>query len=285
MRKAVKRKTNIKIGGVVVNATLVDRVVEVLQEADRMPKNPDNSFLRETVEKQLTEEGLVRLIVFICPKFNTPALFGNSTDGYMPVESLKNDLFEPRIPKIIELRAALFKLGVVSTLEFVVGDNDFETCRLPFFPDLKWDPKKVAVRRQRYVESFELRVREEFGVLVNVWSLADLGITLSTNSPKVSEDQFERELKFFSWLFSQKGPYESRVFFGDTQLREMAELKFRAYGAQGEFLEDLLQGILLQTEGPGVWLQRTQMFRCTGAESAPAIYPWIRREEVREMKE
>ena len=58
----------------------------------------------------------------------------------------------------------------------------------------------------------------------------------------------------------------------------MVYSKYKLYGAQGKFLEEL-GGILLQTEGPGVWLERTEMLKCTGSSSIPAIYPWIRAEE------
>ena len=66
--------------------------------------------------------------------------------------------------------------------------------------------------------------------------------------------------------FSSNGPYEGILNFSKEDLINMVYSKYKLYGAQGKFLEEL-GGILLQTEGPGVWLERTEMLKCTGSSS------------------
>lgn len=280
----IETKNRIKIGGIKVTEDMVSGVVEILKDFDRMPNNPDEDFLVEAVGNQLIKEGLIRLMVFACPKFNTCRLFSDSPEEYIPVEAKEGDLFGPRMPKIDEIRQALFRIGVVSTLEVIIGDNDFESYILPFLPELNWSYKAASERCERYCESFSSRVGEMFGFsLTSVWSLSDLGITIAEKAPIVNEDQIVSEIKFFNRLFSGEGPYKGNLAFSEQVLRDMALLKFQAYGAQGVFLEEL-GGVLLQTEGPELWLQRTQILRSTGAGSVPAIYPWIRRDEVKEIK-
>jgi len=101
--------------------------------------------------------------------------------------------------------------------------------------------------------------------------------------PIISKMQMVKERKFFDRLFSPEGPYKGNLTFSSEIIDEMVRLKYRLYGSQGKFLEEL-GGVLLQTEGPGVWLERTQMLRCTGSTAVPAIYPWIRKEELANMK-
>jgi hypothetical protein len=219
------------------------------------------------------------LLVFVCPKFNTEALFGPTPENYMPAVSSKGDLFEQRVPKIRELRENLMRSGVPTEMNLIIGDNDAQVYIFPFLPKLQIDLAAFSRRQRLYERSFNARATRLLGKGCVTWSLGDLGIGTDETEPTISEEDMTRELKFFEWLFSTEGPYKGKLTFPDETLREMVQLKFQLYGNQGRFMEEL-GGILLQTEGPGVWLQRTQMLRCTCAKAVPAIYPWIRKEEL-----
>jgi len=258
---------------------ITGRVFSILKEFDRMVNNPDDSFLRETIRIQLEELGLIRFFVFICPKFNPKALFGPKPEEYMPVEASRGDLFEPRVPKIKEMADWLKLIGVPVELNCIIGDNDAENYIFPFLPEIKIDPVIFLQRQKLYEKSFTARVRKLLGKNCIAWSLSVSGIGLDETESNISAEEIIRELQFFDWLFSREGPYHGMLKFPDKTLKEMVRLKFGLYGAQGKFLEELA-GILLQTEGPGVWLQRTMMLRSAGNRAVPAIYPWIRQEEL-----
>lgn len=265
---------------------IVPGVVTILKDLDRMLKNPDIALLENLVQKQLEEEGLLRLFVFVCPKFNTAALFSNSPEKYIPITTSKDDLLQPRIPKIKELRENLKRLGVLAEINFVIGDNDAEQYLFPFL-GIEVDTKKLRKRQLLYKKATEERAGEIFGKNVIVWSLAEEEV-IADKSAKlgISGDQLSKERVFFQWLFSNEGPYKGKLSFDDETINKIILVKFLLYGSQGKFLEDLGGGILLQTEGPRVWLLRTQMLRCTGfATTALAvIYPWIRKEELKGEK-
>lgn len=264
-----------KKGGEVMEK--VDRAYQILMGVDRLQDNPDTEFLRATIAQQLSSEGILRFFVFVCPKFNPSALFSERPEEYMPVVALQNDLFQQRILKIQKLQQELDRIGVVAEINLVIGDNDAEAYVLPFV-QVRADLEKFRLRQQIYEKSFRARAERQFMCNCVVWSLGCLSVNPDNACPIISEGEMSKELVFFSWLFSEDGPYKGKLTFTKEQLQKMVELKFRLYGSQGKFLEQL-GGILLQTEGPGVWLQRTKMLRCTGSAAVPAIYPWIRKEE------
>ncbi len=281
MKAAIETKKIRIEGGVQVSDTQTQKALQVLRDFDRMLENPDAEALEAEVERLLTTRGLLSFVVFVCPRFNPDALQSTNPEEYIPTDANKVDLFEPRVRKIQELRERLLKAGVVSTLDIVIGDNDAENYILPFLP-ITVNMKIWRERQRLYAQSFEKRLEETFGGLYTVWSLGDLDISLNQSDPKpvVERGDMTKELRFFQWLFSKEGPYKGTLVFDQTTLEKMVQLKFQLYGNQGTFLEEL-EGILLQTEGPGLWLQRTRMFRCTGAKAVPAIYPWIRKEELK----
>lgn len=90
----------------------------------------------------------------------------------------------------------------------------------------------------------------------------------------------KKEIIFLKWLFSDNGPYLGKLNFSEEILTKMVRIKYKLYGTQGKFIE-ILGGVLLQTEGPGVWIERTNMLRCTGSNAIPTIYPWIRNDEIK----
>jgi len=255
------------------------KACQILREYDRMPNNSDSPLLEKAVERQLRENGILRLLVFVCPRFKTGALFETTPENYMPATSGKGDLFEPRVLKIQRLREELMRAGVPTEINLVIGDNDAQVYIFPFLPELQVDPVVFSRRQRLYERGFDARAKRLLGRECVTWSLGDLEIGPDETEPTISEEEIARELRFFEWLFSAEGPYRGRLTFPDETLREMVKLKFQLYGNQGRFMEEL-GGILLQTEGPGVWLQRTKMLRCTGSKAVPAIYPWIRKEEL-----
>lgn len=263
--------------------SVIQQATRFLQKFDRLPNNPDDDRLEKMVQVQLAELGLIRLLVFACPKFDTEALLGPEPEKYMPVSTSKDDLFRPRVPKIVELREGMQQLGIITEPNIILGDNDAEIYIFPFLEEVKIDSAKYRQRQKQYEKSFDARIRRLLGDVSVAWSLSDLEIGLDEQEPKVSQEEMQRELKFFEWLFSSEGPYKDALTFSEKTLRRMVRRKFRLYGRQGRFLEEL-GGVLLQTKGPGVWLQRTRMLRSTGAKSVPAIYPWIRSEELKETK-
>ncbi len=275
-KKSAKRQETTK-GGVAVDQ--IEKAVDLLRGCDWMLGNPDYNLLREEVSRQVWAAGELQLSVFVCPKFDTSALFSEQPENYMPSGVSSGDLFESRVPVIRRLREDLTKVGIRTTLNLLLGDNDAEVYIFPFF-GIQVNAQLYLGRQTQYALSFKRRVEGVFGSSCVVWSLADLGITPEEGvAPSITPSQFEKEFKFFDWLFSETGPYKGKLKFTPEQLREMTQLKYALYGAQGKFLSEL-GGVLLQTEGPGVWLERTQMLRCTGAAPIPAIYPWIRQEEL-----
>lgn len=256
----------------------ITRAYQLIREFDRLPDNPDVPYLEGAVRDQMEELGVIKFSVFVCPKFNPAALLSPTPEEYMPTTANVSDLFRPRVPKTLALKDELLRLGIPIELNLIIGDNDAEAYLLPFLQGIKVDPDRLSRRQKLYERSFDVRVKRQLGQGCITWSLADLGIGPDEAEPEITEEEIARELRFFAWLFSEEGPYKGMFTFSKGTLRQMAKLKFRLYGNQGRFLEEL-GGILLQTEGPGVWLQRTQMLRCTGAKAVPAIYPWIRTEE------
>jgi len=255
------------------------KALEVLSRYDRLTDNPDISKISEAISAQLNKEGLLRLCVFICPKFNTQALFSPKPENYMPATVNTLGLFEDRVAKVTALRKDLLRSGLLTELNLILGDNDAEEYIFPFMNSIDVHRNQYRERQSMYRRAFEERCRDLFGKNCVVWSLAELAVTKDKTKPNISSEALSKELKFFGWLFSVEGPYKGKLSFSRDTLIEMATQKYQLYGAQGKFLE-MLGGILLQTEGPGVWLERTQMLRCTGSLAIPAIYPWIRQEEI-----
>ncbi len=259
------------------------KVLEILGRYDRLPNNPDTSSIEPAILAQIEKEGKLRLCVFVCPKFNPKALVSSEPEKYMPVEVGTFGLFEDRITKIILLKNELMQAGLATEINLVLGDNDAEEYIFPFIEGFTLDPQCYRQRQSTYRGAFEERCKSLFGVKgCVVWSLAEFGVVMENDLPNISQESLKKELGFFSWLFSGAGPYRGEFSFSETVIAEMVMRKYRLYGAQGKFLE-MLGGILLQTEGPGVWLERTQMLRCTGARAIPAIYPWIRKGETNQV--
>lgn len=261
----------------------IEKAVAILKRYDRMNNNSDSFFLKKVIIDQIQKEGFLRLCVFVCPKFNTDALLSETPEKYMPIEA-GPDLFEPRIAKILSLRKDLMRAGLPTEINLLIGDNDAEEYIFPFLPLLSINTLLYRQRQTIYRRSFEERCRNIFGSGrpgCLVWSLGESRVIMDSVEPVIAVDNMQKELKFFDWLFSKEGPYKDRLKFSDEVLVEMVKRKYALYGAQGKFLE-ILGGILLQTEGPCVWLERTNMLKSTGSPAIPAIYPWIRKDEVQE---
>ena len=174
----------------------------------------------------------------------------------------------------------LFKAGLPTEINLIIGDNDAEEYIFPFAKSFALDTRAYRQRQSVYRVSFQQRCERLFGSAgSSVWSLAESGVSSDKVEPAIPQDAMRKELAFFRWLFSSDGPYRGALKFPEEILTEMVRRKYRLYGAQGRFLE-VLGGVLLQTEGPGVWLERTQMLRNTGSQAIPAIYPWIRKGET-----
>ena len=259
----------------------IEKALEVLRRYDRMENNPNSIRLEQAIMNQMQLEGFLRLCVFVCPKFNPKALLSGTPENYMPMES-GPDLFEPRIAKILSLRGDLMRAELPTEINLVIGDNDAEEYIFPFIKTLTLDFSLYRQRQIAYRASFEQRCRGLFGSSrLLVWSLAENNVKTDETIPMISREGQRKELDFLKWLFSNKGPYRGTLTFPEEILVEMVRIKYGLYGAQGKFLE-MLGGILLQTEGPGVWLERTNMLRSTGSPAIPAIYPWIRKKEMQE---
>lgn len=251
---------------------------EILKSMDRMKDNPDWYLIQKIVEDS-SETGKLNLNVFVCPKFNTSALLSDKPEEYMPVTADDpNDLFFQRIPKLRLIIGELKNVGVSTKLRIFIGDNDAEVYIFPFMKDFDIDLEKLNERRKAYLKSFSERALFLFGDDASVESLGVNNVIPDSTEPEIDENELKAEITFFEWLFGDTGPYKGNLKFDSKTLEKMVGLKFALYGAQGNFLQGK-GGILLQTEGPGVWLQRTRMLRCTGSKAVPAIYPWIRKEE------
>ena len=256
------------------------KALEVLKRYDRLPNNPDISLLERTITKQLETYGLLQLFVFVCPRFNPKALISKTPENYMPVEA-GSDLFEPRVEKILSLRRDLFKAGLPTKVNLVIGDNDAEEYIFPFVPNLSINKNVYRSRQACYKVSVEEKYGKIFGtvgVYLTVHSLAQIGSTGMPLTRSLSKQAVQKEIIFFEWLFGNDGPYRGMFSFSQETLTKMVQIKYGLYADQGVLLEDI-GGILLQTEGPGVWRERTEMLRCNGSKAIPTIYPWIRKDE------
>ncbi len=256
----------------------ISKAVEILRKYDRLSNNPDNTRIKKMIVSQLEENGLLKLCIFACPKFDTKALFSKNPEEYMPTKATA-DLFEPRVTKILSLRKDLMKIGLLTEINVVIGDNDAEEYIFPFMDSFGLNAELFERRKRQYCSSFERRCEKLFGDSnFVVWSLSEYDVSKDNIEPLISRGALQKEIKFFEKLFSVDGPYCGLLNFSREILVEMAKKKYMLYGAQGRFLK-VLGGILLQTEGPGVWIERTDMLRCTGSSAIPVIYPWIRKEE------
>ncbi|NMB70225.1 hypothetical protein GYA27_03440 [candidate division WWE3 bacterium] len=256
--------------------------LDVINSMDRMPNNVDRDEIVKTLTRAESTK-ILNLSVFVCPKFLTEALLSGKPEEYMPVTADDpNDLFFQRIPKIKQVLGDIRKAGIVPTLNILIGDNDAEVYIYPFLPDLKINPAEFDKRRKEHLQSYVARASNLFDSAIAVESLGLRKVVPGNEKATIADDELKAEVTFFGWLFGESGPYKGKLKFDQATLEKMARLKFALYGAQGNYLKKI-GGILLQTEGPGVWLQRTMMLRCTGARAIPAIYPWIRKEELRNM--
>ncbi len=279
----LKLKNKLKNGGVTVTRQLVEGVVAVLESFDRLPENPDRGYLREMVKMQIETQGFLNLVVFVCPDTNQFALSTATPERFFPERSSTSDLFQPRILKIKELRRMLFeKVGVVTWLNFILGDNGADLYLLPFLKRLAMDWEEYGYRRKKYYRSFCTRVGVEFGIMTEVWSLADLNMRFFEGEVEFSLEELEQE------RLKRAGDYQetfSAFEVSAESQRRMVRLKRLAYLAQGQFIEEM-GGVFLQTEMP--WLFKTLMLRSSNREqpirALPTIYPWIRREELKEIK-
>lgn len=252
---------------------------DVINSMDRMRNNPDASWISEIVNTA-SKVGFLDLSVFVCPKFNTTALCSKQPEDYMPTTANdQDDLFFQRIPKLKLVLADLKKTVVSPKLHILIGDNDAEVYIFPFMQGFSFYLEKFNERRIKHLKSFTERAKSLFGDDAEVQSLGLNNVVPDQDEAKVVEEELRSEVVFFGWLFGDNGPYKGNLKFDQSTLEKMARLKFALYGAQGKFLQNI-GGILLQTEGPKIWLQRTRMLRCTGAKAMPAIYPWIRKEEM-----
>lgn len=285
----MKYQNQIKIGGEVVTHQLADRVAEVLKEFDRLydpvsnrDLNPDREFLRKVVREQVgTDYCRLNLVVFVCPDTDQAALTSTNPERFFPDASNRGDLFQPRVRKILDLREQLWRAGVIVVLNFLIGDNGADYYLFPFLKGLKIDRMVYQQRRREYYSDFQRRVEEEFGGLITVISFADLGVGLYEERVNFSAEELEVE------LVKRAGDYEEtfKAFGVDRRAQEeMVRLKRLAYLEQGLLLE-AIGGVLLQTELP--WLAKTWLLRSPAGDSRvrsiPAIYPWIRKEELKEM--
>ena len=116
------------------------------------------------------------------------------------------------------------------------------------------------------------------GTNLEVFPLSQVGDGGLFPVRSVSKQAMEKEIIFFGWLFGDNGPYCGMFSFSRETLIQMVQIKYGLYADQGKTLE-IFGGILLQTEGPGVWRERTEMLRCKGSKAIPTIYPWIRKDE------
>lgn len=255
----------------------LEKALDVLTKYDRMRDNPDRQKLEKIVIKQIETDGFLRLCIFTCPKFNTKALLSPSPENYMPIES-GPDLFEPRIAKILSLKKDLMRTGLPTEINLIIGDNDAEEYIFPFIESVTLNSELYRQRQSSYRISFEQRCKKIFGRGYIVWSLAESNIKTDAVPAIITPMELKKELQFFQWLFSKEGPYCGSLSFTAETLCKMVNIKYGLYGAQGKFLE-VLGGILLQTEGPGIWLERTSMLKSTGSIAVPTIYPWIRKDE------
>lgn len=258
-------------------------VLETLTQLDRMPKNPDSNWIMQIAETS-NRSGEITLNVFVCPKFNTPALGRGDALSYFPTNAEGvDDLFLQRQKKILTLMQELKGKGVTPYLNILIGDNDAQEYIFPFM-NIEVPEGTYATSQELYRASFERRATSAFsGFSVSVESLGRRRIVRSRVQPALGDEHIDQEANFFGWLFGPTGPYKGALSFSADVLREMALRKFQLYGAQGQYLQNK-GGVLLQTEGPDVWLLRTRMLRSTGAKAVPAIYPWIRSDELKKMK-
>jgi|GEM_PF-4245579 len=258
---------------------LTENASRIIVDYDRLPNNPDLKPLKEVIRKQLSETGKLSFVIFVCPSYNPSALATKQPEKYISINTSDRDLFASRIPKIIKFRDELQKSGFVSEFTLFIGDNDPVEYVLPIISKfgVNLDVNTINNRLKLFAQSFQDRVNNTFGNGFNVISLSNLG-EIEYTLPNISEQQRLTEKEFFKWLFlSDEGPYKNLFPLTNQDFSLMVDKKFTLYGFQGYLVQDLADGILLQTETP--WVLRTEMLKSTGAKF-PTIYPWIRKEEL-----
>jgi len=238
------------------------------------------SVFIDSINTQLEETGLLQLSVFICPSYKPSALISNKPENYIREEVKPQDLFSARIPRIKEILWELNKAGVTPRLVLLNGDTDPRDYVLPVLEryGVSLDQEKFSEKISRYSESFRDRVKAEFGTMVELISLSELGDVSFGKQSIFTPEQIQVETQFLEKLFSKSGPYKGQFPLTSKELQWMAETKFETYGKQGWIASELTGGIVLQTETP--WRLRTEMLQSAGAPIA-AIYPWIRKEELK----
>lgn len=247
------------------------QVSAILRDFDRLEINPyfpGDAFLRRVLDQY----GYLTFMVFVCPKMRGKYLNTNDKERFMPTEEPKDGLVFPRIPKLQELVAALWRLEIPTKLIFVVGDNGFEVYKGPPIGILL-DKQKTSSRRKLYLENLSAQLMKAFYQMIEVVSLGLMKVEAYSGELTIPQDMMDREVSFQRWSFEK---YYGGAKPGEQVLREIAELKIRAYAEQG-FLVEMADAILVSTEGTDLdtWTQRTEMFQIAGARF-PSIYPYIR---------
>lgn len=252
---------------------------DILLEYDRLEENPDRLLLKEKISDQLLNNGFITLTVFSCMDWQPEKLTSNLPESFIADSVRDQDLFVPRVKKLKEIQTKLQERGFLSKLVIVLGDTDLEDYFLNLLENsgLILNREVLLQRELRYKASFVERVRNCLRPNTEVifWSdIKDVYKDIFPNDPSLIAEDIE----------TMKQSYmDGRVFkelnlkFDQILFEISARERVNMYAQQGQMVNDLFGGIILQTETP--WLLRARMLKATCSDIA-IIYPWIRTEDT-----
>ena len=252
---------------------------DILLAFDRLPDNPDKLILSRRVKEQLKNDGVVTLSVFGCLDWIKSKLFTSTPEEFIADSVRNSDLFMPRVPKINELTKKMQSNGIATNVYVILGDTDvreyFEMILNTANVFLK--KEKLSERIQKYIFAFTDRVQKAILTPSEtiLWSdTQNLFNEIETFIPEeISQESLDSMIRAYTGD-SYKGLYlkpEDDVFLKANQKR------IDMYSKQGVMVDQMLNGIVLQTETP--WVLSSKLLKLN-SPNLPIIYPWIRKKEL-----
>lgn len=259
---------------------VAQKAASILLEFDRLPNNSDKALIKERLETQLQIDGCVTLAVFGCLDWIKSRLFTSIPEDFISDVVREYDLFMPRVPKINEIIKKMQTNGITTKVLIILGDTDVDEYfeKILNTANIFLDRQKLGTRIEKYKLSFTNRTTSVIygDTEVIYWS----GVkSLFTDDSSINiPEQIFREATNSMVNTSTGESYKKLGLNNDNPIFQNAtNSRIKMYSSQGEMVDKMLNGIVLQTETP--WMLTSSMLKLN-SPSLPIIYPWIRKEEL-----
>lgn len=257
----------------------VKSAVDVLLQFDRLSNNPDKEILKQRVKKQLETDGCVTLVMFGCLDWINAKLFTSNPEEFISDITRENDLFMPRVPKINEIVKKLQLNSIAAKVTIILGDTDIDEYFEGILKSagITLNKQELDMRTNKYRLDFSSRVKRKIlsNTEVIYWSkIASLFNDILVDIPEsILQDGINSMTRVYTGVNYEKLDLKD----DDKAFLNASKKRIGMYARQGEMVNKMLNGIILQTETP--WILSSSMLKINSPD-LPVIYPWIRSEEL-----